>query len=172
MKQQRGFTILELIVVVSILAVVVAGALLLYERSLSRSRFTRVYQDLQGITAAGEAYYDDFKRYAVDVSRGQAPHFVTRGYLSSWPAPPCGQWQAGCNPPCGPWTYDWENWTNVNGVAGWNIMRISVRTTPVPGTGRVAFYYCIKAEGGSCAGSPPQGVDITTTADLNVLCGP
>lgn len=62
-NQARGFTLLELLVVMAILALLAGLGLRMFGTVQQKSRDTRRKQELQSITKALEAYHNDFKRY-------------------------------------------------------------------------------------------------------------
>ena len=63
MKKQTGFTLLELLVVMAILALLVGLGVRTFGSVQQKSRDSRRKQDLQSITKSLELYYNDFKHY-------------------------------------------------------------------------------------------------------------
>jgi len=62
-KQQRGFTILELLVVMAIIGILVAMGLRVFGGVREKSRDSRRKQDLVSISKSLEMYYNDLGRY-------------------------------------------------------------------------------------------------------------
>jgi len=63
MKKQKGFTLLELLVVMAIMALLAGLGLRTFGSVQQKSRDGRRKQDLQSISKALEIYYNDFKHY-------------------------------------------------------------------------------------------------------------
>jgi len=63
MTRPRGFTLLELMVVVAIIAILAAIALPSYSEYVRRSRVTEAISTLSGMRVKMEQYYQDNRRY-------------------------------------------------------------------------------------------------------------
>ena len=64
----RGFTLIELMIVVAIVAILTAIALPSYSRYVMRSRRASGHDILMQIATAQERYYTNFNKYATDLS--------------------------------------------------------------------------------------------------------
>ncbi|GLQ95138.1 type IV pilin protein [Dyella acidisoli] len=82
MDHSRGFTLLELIVVVAIVAILAAIATQSYARYTIRSHRTDAHQMLMAVAQAQERWYATYNRYAEDLGKlGFAdPAVSSRGY--------------------------------------------------------------------------------------------
>lgn len=69
--RQDGFTLMELLIVMVILAILVAIATGTYATSTKRGRDNRRKNDLRNITTALEAYYSDKGRYPSSNANGE-----------------------------------------------------------------------------------------------------
>ncbi len=83
----RGFTLLELMIVVAIIAVIAAFAMPAYQRYGERARRADGKELLMRVAAAQERYYTNFNRYAVApltaaTSLGLTSLTSERGYYS------------------------------------------------------------------------------------------
>ncbi len=61
--KKRGFTLLELLVVVAIVLLLAGLGVTLAGRAMEKSRVAKVRMDLLQVEAGLEMYYDDYKRY-------------------------------------------------------------------------------------------------------------
>ncbi len=68
MKMSMGFTLMELMIVIIILAVLVTIALPLYDKTLETSRMSEAYVQLAAIKDAESAYYTKYYRYATSLN--------------------------------------------------------------------------------------------------------
>jgi prepilin-type N-terminal cleavage/methylation domain-containing protein len=97
-----AFTITELLIVVTIMALLAGIGFATYPRLRARAKLARVTTDLESINSAASQYYQDNQfTYPADQSRG------VPGGLSSY--------LAGGVFPTAPWTggtYDWDNYTS------------------------------------------------------------
>lgn len=69
MDRSRGFTLLELIIVVAIVAILAAIATQSYARYAFRSHRTDAHQTLMAVAQAQERWYATYNRYAEDLSK-------------------------------------------------------------------------------------------------------
>jgi len=63
MRHNRGFTILELIIVMAIMAIIASVLYSNFAGSLAKGRDSRRKQDLEGAAKALELFYGDFRSY-------------------------------------------------------------------------------------------------------------
>lgn len=145
MKKIRGFTLVEVLVTVSILAILAAITFFSVQSAREKARFARATQDINNILAAAELYKQDHNgKYPCNAGRGQAPPVTGEcggvegsgdtGILAYLP---------GSSWPTGPWSgsmYDWDNIDDPdktgkdsngnpidNDISADNIIQISLR---------------------------------------------
>jgi len=75
MKINKAFTLIELMVVVSIIAVLTAVAVVNYDKAKVKSRDVQRKKDLTMMASALETYKADFKGYIVSSSSGTPPNY-------------------------------------------------------------------------------------------------
>lgn len=86
-KKNRGFSLIELMIVVAIIAIIAAIALPAYQRYALRSRRVDGKELLMRVAAAQERFYTNFNRYATNpltgaTSLGLATLASERGYYT------------------------------------------------------------------------------------------
>lgn len=79
MKKNKGFTLIELMVVMVLLAILVVAGIGSFTSSQKKGRDTKKKNDLQQVTLALEAYYSDFGRYPASDSQGRILGCVPSG---------------------------------------------------------------------------------------------
>ncbi len=88
-RRRSGFTLVELLVVVSVLAILAAVALPNFLESQTRSKVARVQADLRTVALALESYHADFNRYPPSTLVPRFARFIPLttpiAYLSSIP---------------------------------------------------------------------------------------
>lgn len=67
-KKIRGFTLVELLVVISIIGVLVSVALVSFRTSQARGRDAQRKSDLKQISSALELYFSDYEQYPVSIN--------------------------------------------------------------------------------------------------------
>ena len=145
---KTGFTLVELLVVISIISFLSSIVLASLNTARSKARFSLVLEQMNSIEKAASLDYSDNNTYAPDVNANMAPSFVPK-YLSVWPTPPCPGW-----------VYDWENWSWM-GVA-----RVSLRRGGTNG-GSTVYYYCVVSTG-DCSWN--DGSDIKKVTNKILTC--
>jgi general secretion pathway protein G len=85
-RPSRGFTVIELLVVLAALALLLSVAAPRYVRHLDRARETALRHDLQTMRDAIDKFYTDQGRYPKEL-----PELVERRYLRAIPVDPVTQ---------------------------------------------------------------------------------
>lgn len=67
MVKQKGFTLIELMIIIAIIGLLSTASFVAFEKSRSRARDTRRMADLKQIYTALEYYYDKFGQYPSEV---------------------------------------------------------------------------------------------------------
>lgn len=117
-RDQRGFTIIELLVVVSVISILTLIALTLYANVQSRSRLAKAQADtrtMAGAIGAFEAHMGQMPAVLGDltVSQTNATGQIAGPFMGSNAVPPAG------------WTYNYS----VGGPTGYTITAIGDSTT-------------------------------------------
>lgn len=84
----KGFTLIEILVVISILAVLAAIGAIVYQSVLKNSRDQQRLRDLTTIKQALELYRSDNKNYPTSVADLTPGNNTDKRYLESWPTDP------------------------------------------------------------------------------------
>jgi type IV pilus assembly protein PilE len=63
MQRNRGFTLIELMIVVAIIAILSAIAIPSYTQYVARSKLTEAFSGLSGMAVAAQQYYQDNRSY-------------------------------------------------------------------------------------------------------------
>lgn len=90
--KRKGFTLIELIVVIALIAILSAVILISYSGAQKRSHDSKRKADLNAIATAAMAYYSSHKSFygangSVDIT---AEPLVSEGFLSEMPIDPLG----------------------------------------------------------------------------------
>ena len=88
MKKEKGFTFIELLVVVTISALLMAAATVGYTSISRRSRDTRRRTDMETIRAALELYRSEIGSYPPSVTEGGSIESGGTNYLNPVPSDP------------------------------------------------------------------------------------
>ena len=83
MRSTRGFTLMELLVVMSLIVLLTSIGLMAYRTSVQRGREAVLKEDLYRMRDAIDQFYVDKGKYPVDLTE-----LVSGGYLRSVPADP------------------------------------------------------------------------------------
>ncbi len=144
--KRSAFTLVELLVVISIIGLLSTVAVVATNSSRNKARYARTIADMEQIAKAVELQYSTTAGvYPADQSPGTFPPELAP-YMAAWPKPACANWY-----------YDWQNWSSGN------VIEISAA---IPGVG-YPFYYCIYAAPGyACSGL----YEITSYASKAITC--
>jgi len=83
---KKGFTLFELLVSISIIAILVAIASMSYSTASKKARDSRRIEDISAIQKAAEQYYSQ-NNYSYPPTTGA---FITGGVMQLWPTDPKG----------------------------------------------------------------------------------
>lgn len=108
--RRRGFTLVELVLVLVLVALLAAMALPNLRRALVRARATEAVSDLHVIRVAVMGYVGDHHRYPADVTRGETPPELVE-YL------PDGFSFTGER-----YVLDYDNWADQEGFVGLSVI--------------------------------------------------
>lgn len=158
---QSGFTLTELLIVVSIITVLTVGSLFGLNNAIQRSKVNQALADIQNITQAVEQYHSDLGYYPPDVGPNVDPGLVVANASANpvQPTPygfPIGLTGANSRwrgrylqnwPGRTPWggVYDYEYWSRTDlsweGMCGGALPPgIYVSTRAVAGIGNVSQF--------------------------------
>jgi general secretion pathway protein G len=123
MKKQAGFTLIELMVVISLIVVLAGMGLVQYRNSIVRSKEAVLKKDLFEMRDAIDQYYADKNEYPSTLDA-----LVSDGYLRRMPKDPFtnaeDSWQAvpaepdAKNPTAEPGVYDLKSGSDQNALDG------------------------------------------------------
>lgn len=68
-RRQKGFTVVELLIVIVIIAILAAIVIVAYNGVQARASFSKAQQDLKNITKALSLYHVDHESYPISVGR-------------------------------------------------------------------------------------------------------
>lgn len=86
MKRNNGFSLVELMVVVAVIAILAAVALPAYNDYVLRGKLTEAFTELSSMRVRLEQYYQDNRTYATACVPGAAPLPVGKYFAYSCPA--------------------------------------------------------------------------------------
>lgn len=114
--RKRGFTIIELIVVIAVIAVLASIVLVSVTQYIQKSKDARLKAEFNQMAKAVIMYKSNNDVWPVDVAHGIIPSFVPSLY-PSWDA---NYYCPGC-------MYDYENWETVEMGYGSDCIGITLR---------------------------------------------
>jgi len=118
MKIQKGFTIIELIVVIAIIAVLATIVYANISDYIQKSKDARAYQELNNIAKAAQLDFAQCGHWSLDVYPGELPRFVYPNEFNN----PEDEWHCvnaqsflsmtdfNASFYCDGCKYDWQNW--------------------------------------------------------------
>ena len=122
-RRQSGFTLIELMVVISLLVILASMGLVQYRQSIVRSKEAVLKEDLFRMRDAIDQYYADKNQYPATLEA-----LVSDGYLRRMPVDPFttsdSSWQAvpaepdANNPVADPGVYDVKSGSDANAIDG------------------------------------------------------
>ncbi len=173
---QRGFTLVELVVVITIIGIVATAGVASYGNVIASSRYTKIMGDMEAIQKAAELYDVKYSIFPYDrgpelitVAWDPPSGFLVPKYMESWPKPPCAGWR-----------YDWDNWIRntphsvTNAVISNGNPEQIVRVTVKNASNTNAYMYCIfdanKTVVAPCTETGEVITDIKNLADKKIKC--
>lgn len=149
---KQGFTLIEVLVVASIIGILSTIGMVSYRYIIGHSRYSKSLADMNNILTAAQLYYQSTNAYPIDIAPGSHPDMVPV-YMPVWP-----------NPPCPNMIYDWEYW--VPPVSAGEIVRVTLRKNP---SYDVVYYLCLSTKTSAC--QPPwPGLDAKTMSPKTLDC--
>lgn len=82
-KDEKGFTLIELMIVIAIIGILAAIAIPNFNAYRARSYNTSANADLRNIITSLEGYYVDFDKYPTIAANAAATDLVNYGYVNS-----------------------------------------------------------------------------------------
>ncbi len=113
----KGFTILELLIVIAIIAILASFVVLSVRNAKQAAYFSKAKKDLRTIRDSVELYFNEYGEYPPDANRDAPPGLEKYLVSGGWPE---GAWPGS--------VFDWENWEDPD--TGGGIYQISVRFCP------------------------------------------
>jgi len=142
-----GWTIIELLIVISIMSIFIVLIGASYETVLARIRASRSRADMDAIAMAGYIDYTNnlgvWDYTPIGPGNPPPPSIMGSGLLRSWPEAPCPGWY-----------FSWENW-EVDGFFPYAKIAVTLRDS----SNLLVWNYCVNTFGGAaqCNDDPWMG---------------
>ena len=162
MRKKGGFTIVELLVVIVVIAVLATIGIISYNRLAARAYLSRSHSEMSSIAKAVMAFELLNERYPADVNRGIPPEVteLMNGSTENWPTAP---WPNS--------VYDYDYW--IDSDTGKEVVQLAIRFCPIDATSLSdctfpdepwaanfqkdsSYYWCIK---GACRSHSALPID-------------
>ena len=89
LKNKKGFTLIEILVVCAIIGVLAAIVIVNTARARERSNYSKVFSDMAEIEKAVSLYYIKMDVYPAEASTTSTLPPSLSNYLPKWPVSPC-----------------------------------------------------------------------------------
>jgi len=86
-KENKGFTLIELTLVVLIIGIIAHLTIPMYNDALDKSKYAQVIVQINRINTALETYYAENGAYPPDAPLNKVPEGLVPEYLDEWPSP-------------------------------------------------------------------------------------
>lgn len=156
-KNQRGFTLIEILIVVAIIGILSSIIFVSINHAQSKSNYTRVLADMKQASSAIQSYTSvNNNIYPADVTLNVMPAGVSSYLPGGWPTSPCGA----------TYTYDYQNW-DVSICNSCPLCANGLVTITYRGTGDNLFYLDLVDFGASCT---TRGTSIINKSPKEITC--
>ncbi len=137
-KKKRGFTLVELMIVVVIVGVLAAIAIPRFSEAARRAKYSQARLHLKRMYQALESFYAEKGCYPPDVWPNITPPGLVPNYLEEWPGPDRDPLNA---------VYDYEEWSMEGGISWIGVVYVGPDLLHDGGTNQ-GSYYTLNGENG------------------------